>query len=273
LIKVKSVIGYPSPNKMGSSKAHGAALGEAEVRLTKEAMGWDPDKHFDVPDEVYAAFSARERGAVAHAAWSQRFAAFKAEQPELGLEWDLAWAGKALPGLTDALQIDWGKSKLATRSAGGLAMAAFEALTPTMVGGAADLTESTKTIFPKAERFTALAAGRNVFFGVREHAMGGAVNGMAAHGGILRPYGSTFLQFADYMRGSIRLSALMGLDVAWVFTHDSVALGEDGPTISPSNTSPHCERSRASSFSDHATPTKRPRPGARSLRTSRVPPS
>jgi transketolase len=112
-------------------------------------------------------------------------------------------------------------------------MAAFEPFTPTMVGGAADLSESTKTEFPEAERFTAEKAGRNVYFGVREHGMGGAVNGMAAHGGILRPYGSTFLQFADYMRGAIRLSALTGLPTAWVFTHDSVALGEDGPTHQP----------------------------------------
>jgi transketolase len=112
-------------------------------------------------------------------------------------------------------------------------MQAFKPFTPTMVGGAADLTASTMTVFPKSERFTAERSGRNVFFGVREHAMGAAVNGMAAHGGIVRPYGSTFLQFADYMRGSIRLSALMGLKVAWVFTHDSVALGEDGPTHQP----------------------------------------
>jgi transketolase len=112
-------------------------------------------------------------------------------------------------------------------------MAAFEEAVPTMLGGAADLSESTKTIFPASERYTRERAGRNVFFGVREHGMGGAVNGMAAHGGIVRPYGSTFLQFADYMRASIRLSALMALNVAWVFTHDSVALGEDGPTHQP----------------------------------------
>jgi len=112
-------------------------------------------------------------------------------------------------------------------------MAALEAFTPTMVGGAADLSESTKTEFPNSERYTAQKAGRNVFFGVREHGMGGAVNGMAAHGGIVRPYGSTFMQFADYMRGALRLSALTGLPCTWVFTHDSVALGEDGPTHQP----------------------------------------
>jgi transketolase len=112
-------------------------------------------------------------------------------------------------------------------------MAAFEQFTPTMLGGAADLSESTKTEFPGSDRYTAAKAGRNVFFGVREHGMGGAVNGMAAHGGIVRPYGSTFMQFSDYMRGAIRLSALTGLPVAWVYTHDSVALGEDGPTHQP----------------------------------------
>ncbi|MEA2148832.1 MAG: transketolase [Solirubrobacteraceae bacterium] len=233
LIRVKSIIGYPSPNKSGSSKAHGAALGEDEVRLTKEVMGWDPDKQFYVPDEVYETCSMKDDGAAAHAEWTERFDAWRAANPELAEEWDLAWQGKPLPGLADALPKDWEKEKLATRIAGQKTMAAFEAFTPTMVGGAADLSESTKTEFPGADRFTAEKAGRNVFFGVREHGMGGAVNGMAAHGGIVRPYGSTFLQFADYMRGAIRLSALTGLPVAWVFTHDSVGLGEDGPTHQP----------------------------------------
>jgi len=233
IIRVKSIIGYPSPNKQGSSKAHGAALGEDEVRLTKEVMGWDPDKQFYVPDAVYEACSMKDDGAAAHAAWNERFAAWSAANPELAAEWDLAWQGKPLPGLADALPQDWEKDKLATRVAGQKTMAAFEAFTPTMVGGAADLSESTKTEFPNSERFTAEKAGRNVFFGVREHGMGGAVNGMAAHGGIVRPYGSTFLQFADYMRGAIRLSALTGLPVAWIFTHDSVGLGEDGPTHQP----------------------------------------
>jgi len=233
LIRVKSVIGYPSPNKQGSSKAHGAALGVDEVRLTKQVMGWDPDRHFEIPDVVYGAFDQHERGAAAHAEWTERFEAWRTANPELAEEWDLAWAGKPLPGLADALPTSWEKEKLATRSAGQLVMKAFEAQVPTMVGGAADLSESTKTEFPGSERFTAEHSGRNVFFGVREHAMGGAVNGLAAHGGIVRPYGSTFLQFADYMRGAIRLSALTGLPVAWVFTHDSVALGEDGPTHQP----------------------------------------
>jgi transketolase len=233
LIRVKSIIGYPSPNKAGTSKVHGAALGEDEVRATKEVMGWDPDKHFYVPDEAYAACSMKDEGAAAHAEWHERFAAWRGQHPDLAEEWDLAWQGKPLPGLAGALPKEWDKDKIATRSAGQKVMAAFEDYVPTMVGGAADLSESTKTEFPKSERFTAEKPGRNVFFGVREHGMGAAVNGMAAHGGIVRPYGSTFLQFSDYMRGAIRLSALTGLPSAWVFTHDSVGLGEDGPTHQP----------------------------------------
>ncbi len=235
LIRVKSVIGYPSPNKAGSSAAHGAALGDEEVALTKQVMGWDPDKTFYVPDEVYDTFSMKEDGGKAHAEWTERFEAWRAEDADRAAEWDIAWGrpGRPLPGMAEALPTFEGKEKMATRGAGGAVMAAFEPFTPTMLGGAADLTESTKTIFPQSERFTSEKAGRNIFFGVREHAMGAAVNGLAGHGGIVCPYGSTFMQFADYMRGSIRLSALMGLHVAWVFTHDSVALGEDGPTHQP----------------------------------------
>jgi transketolase len=232
LIRVKSIIGYPSPNKQGSQKAHGAALGEDEVRLTKEVMGWDPDQHFVVPDGVYDAF----RRESSHTEWNERFASWRDSNADLAKEWDCAWSGRPLPGVREALSnMDWGKDKLATRSAGQKAMAAFSDFVPTMVGGAADLSESTKTEFPGGHevRYTRAKAERNVFFGVREHGMGGTVNGMAAHGGIVRPYGSTFLQFADYMRGAIRLSALTGLRDAWVYTHDSVALGEDGPTHQP----------------------------------------
>ncbi len=201
-------------------------------------MGWDPDKTFFVPDGVYERFGAGGRkGAEARSAWQERLAAMKQDAAKAEL-WDKAWVGEALPGVADALapgKIDWGKPALASRVAGKLAMEAFSSFVPTMVGGAADLSGSTNTMFPGGddERLTRDHVGRNVFFGVREHAMGAAVNGMAAHGGIVRPYGSTFLQFADYMRGSIRLSALMQLKVAWVFTHDSVALGEDGPTHQP----------------------------------------
>ncbi len=233
LIRVKSVIGFPSPNKSGTSKAHGAALGDEEVALTKKVMGWDPEKTFFVPDGVYEAFSMVDDGTRMHKEWTERFDHWRSEDDSRAREWDLAWEGRPLPGLADALPTDWEKEELSTRVAGGKVMAAFEAFTPTMVGGAADLTSSTMTVFPESDRFTAEHPGRNVFFGVREHAMGGAVNGLAAHGGIVRPYGSTFLQFSDYMRASLRLSALMGLKVAWVYTHDSVALGEDGPTHQP----------------------------------------
>ena len=235
LIRVRSIIGWPSPNQ-GTADVHGKALGEENVRITKERLGWDPDAHFLVPDEVREHFDQRSRGGALHAEWAERFAAWRERHGAAAREWDRAWAGRPLESLAGALRdIDWGKPKLATRGAGQKVMAAFGDSVPTMVGGAADLSESTKTEFPGGaeERFTRAKAGRNVFFGVREHGMGGAVNGMAAHGGIVRPYGSTFLQFSDYMRASVRLSALMGLPVAWVYTHDSVALGEDGPTHQP----------------------------------------
>ncbi|HEX4806640.1 MAG TPA: transketolase [Conexibacter sp.] len=237
LIRVRSVIGWPAPTKAGTSKAHGSPLGDAEARATKEALGWDPDARFAVPDDVAGQFDQRERGGALRAEWELRLAAWRVQDPARAAAWDAAWRGVGpVAGLREALAgIDWGERPLATRVAGQRAMAAFAELVPTLVGGAADLSESTKTEVPggEAERCTRARAGRNVYFGVREHAMGAIVNGMAAHGGIARPYGSTFLQFADYMRGAIRLSALMRLPVAWVFTHDSVALGEDGPTHQP----------------------------------------
>jgi transketolase len=236
IIRVKTIIGWPSPNKQGTSKAHGSPLGEDEVRLTKEVLGWDPDAHFVVPDGVYEHFDQKARGGALQAEWEERFQSWRERHPELAQQWDRAWAGKPLAGVREALShIDWGKDKLATRSAGQVAMKRFSDLVPTMVGGAADLSESTKTEFPGGheQAYSAQETHRNVFFGVREHGMGGTVNGMAGHGGVVRPYGSTFLQFSDYMRGSVRLSALMGLEVAWVYTHDSVGLGEDGPTHQP----------------------------------------
>jgi len=231
LIKVRSIIGYGSP-KAGTSGAHGSPLGEDGVRATKETLGWDPDAHFLVPDGVYDQFAPR-RGGEAQEAWQLRLDAWKLDDPARAQEWDAAWAGKPLPGIDAALPDFADTDSIATRAAGGKTMAAFEPFTPTMIGGAADLSGSTSTKFPGSGRYVHDASARNVFWGVREHGMGGAVNGLAAHGGILRPYGSTFMQFSDYMRGSIRLSALSQLPVAWVYTHDSVALGEDGPTHQP----------------------------------------
>lgn len=231
LIHVKSIIGWPSPNKQGSSKAHGAPLGEEEVRLTKQELDWDPDAQFLVPDGVYEQFRAGNRGPAERQAWTERYARFR-EDATRAEQWDAAWAGKPLPGLKDALKAVPAE-KEATRVSGKRAMAAFAPFVPTLVGGAADLASSTNTVLPDAGYFTKDTAGQNVHFGVREHGMGAIVNGLAAHGGIVRPYGSTFMQFVDYMRGAVRLSALQNLNVAWVYTHDSVAVGEDGPTHQP----------------------------------------
>jgi transketolase len=233
LIRVRSTIAYGAPTKAGTASAHGAPLGEDEVRATKERFGWDPHKHFYVPDGVYERFSAVERGAQAQAAWEERFVAWREADPERAREWDLAWAGKPLPGLADALPTFEGKDKLATRAAGGETLQAIAPFLPTMVGGSADLNESVKTGFKSDPPYSRAHAARNVYWGIREHVMGTAVNGLALHGGIVRPYGATFLQFSDYMRGAVRLSALMSARVAWVYTHDSVALGEDGPTHQP----------------------------------------
>jgi transketolase len=216
-----------------TAKAHGAPLGEEEVRATKEAMGFDPDAHFAVDARVYEAMDLRARGAELQVQWQERFERWREALPDAAAEWDRVWAGKLEEGWEAALpQFPAGK-EMATRSAGQKVMAAFASYAPTMVGGAADLVESTKTLFPGAGQFSRPHAGRNVPFGIREHGMGAIVNGLAAHGGILKPYGSTFLVFSDYMRGSVRLSALMGLPVVWVWTHDSVGLGEDGPTHQP----------------------------------------
>jgi transketolase len=235
LIVVRSHIAYPAPNAVDTAAAHGAALGEDEVRAAKEAMGLDPDAQFQVPDGVYEHMNGAGRGRELEDEWNERFAAWSEEFPELAEEWETVWAGRPVAGYEEKLP-RWDPAeteKLATRKAGGAAMAAFEDYTPTMVGGAADLVGSTSTQFAHGGMFSATHVGRNIPWGVREHAMGSAVNGIAVHGGMVRPYGSTFLIFSDYMRPAIRLSALMDIPVAWVFTHDSVALGEDGPTHQP----------------------------------------
>jgi transketolase len=232
-ISIRSHIAYPAPNAVDTAASHGSPLGEEEVRATKEAMGFDPDKHFWVDERVYEHMSLRDSGAKAHGEWQQRFQAWREASPELAADWDLAWAGRLRDGWRETLPSFEAGQKLATRAAGQQAMAAFSAHAPTMIGGAADLVESTKTLFEGAGEFSKVHAGRNVPFGIREHAMGAIVNGAAAHGGIVSPYGSTFLMFSDYMRGSVRLSALMGLPVIWVWTHDSIGLGEDGPTHQP----------------------------------------
>jgi transketolase len=235
LIIVRSHIAYPAPSAIDTAAAHGAPLGENEVRAAKEAMGFDPDASFAVPDEVYEHMNMHRRGRELEEEWRERFAAWREDFPELAAEWDRAWSGRPEPGYVEALPIfdQEETKKLATRRAGGRVMNALKKYLPTMVGGAADLVGSTGTEFKGGGLFGATHTGRNIAWGVREHAMGSAVNGMALHGGIVRPYGSTFLVFSDYMRPAVRLSALMELPVVWVFTHDSVGLGEDGPTHQP----------------------------------------
>jgi transketolase len=232
-ISIRSHIAYPAPHAVDTAKAHGAPLGEEEVAATKRVMGFDPDRSFWVDERVYEHMSLSERGSSTQAQWQQRFDAWRTAFPQMAADWDRAWAGKLRDGWRESLPSFAAGEQIATRSAGQKAMAAFNEFAPTMLGGAADLVESTKTVFDGAGEFSSVHSGRNVPFGIREHAMGAIVNGAAAHGGIVKPYGSTFLTFSDYMRGSVRLSALMGLPVVWVWTHDSIGLGEDGPTHQP----------------------------------------
>jgi len=232
-ISIRSHIAYPAPHAIDTAKSHGAPLGEDEVRATKEAMGFDPDRRFWVDERVYEHMSLGESGADAQQQWEQKLSSWRADFPEMAKDWDLAWSGRLREGWRESLPTFKAGEEIATRSAGQKTMAAFGEFGPTMIGGAADLVESTKTLFEGGGEFSKVHAGRNVPFGIREHAMGAIVNGAAAHGGIVKPYGSTFLTFSDYMRGAVRLSALMGLPVVWVWTHDSVGLGEDGPTHQP----------------------------------------
>ncbi len=232
-IAVRSHIAYPAPHAVDTAASHGAPLGEAEVRAAKLAMGFDPERTFWVDERVYGHMSLAAAGAQAERDWRTRVDSWRARHPALAEDWERACAGRMKDGWQEALPSFAAGEKLATRVAGQKTMAAFSAYAPAMFGGAADLVESTKTVFPGAGQFSKVHTGRNVPFGIREHAMGAIVNGAAAHGGIVKPYGSTFLIFSDYMRGSVRLSALMGLPVVWVWTHDSVGLGEDGPTHQP----------------------------------------
>ena len=233
LVVVRSHIGYGAPHAVDTAKAHGTPLGEEEVRATKVALGWDPDKTFFVPDEVREHMNVVERGIALEETWQKKASAWAAKYPALKEDWDQVHTGKPRPGWVEALPEFAPGEALATRDVGAKVMEAFKRYTPTMIGGAADLVESTKTEFKGGGVFSATHAGRNIAFGIREHAMGAIVNGISLHNGMLKPYGSTFLIFSDYMRPSVRLSALARLQVVWAWTHDSVALGEDGPTHQP----------------------------------------
>ena len=233
LIIVHSHIAYGAPKAVDTAKSHGSPLGEAEVAATKKALGWDPDKHFFVPDEVYEHMNGTDRGNELEREWRTGFETWSEAFPELREKWDAAWDGRIGPWQVPVFEPG---EAVATRDAGKKVMQAFKDAVPTMIGGAADLVESTKTEFEGGGLFSARWSGRNIPFGIREHAMGSIVNGIGVHGGCVKPYGSTFLIFSDYMRPAVRLSALMRLPVLWVWTHDSVGLGEDGPTHQPVET-------------------------------------
>jgi transketolase len=233
MVVIRSHIAFGAPHAVDTAKAHGAPLGDDEVRATKEALGWDPEQKFVVPPEVAEHMNRAERGVELEQAWRDRFEKWAATLPGLREEWDQAHSGRPKPGWVEALPEFPAGEDVATRDAGAKVMEAFKHFTPTMLGGAADLVESTKTEFKGGGLFSATHAGRNIAFGIREHAMGSIVNGLALHGGILKPYGSTFLVFSDYMRPPVRLSALSELPVVWAWTHDSIGLGEDGPTHQP----------------------------------------
>ncbi|OQP17307.1 transketolase family protein, partial [Geobacillus zalihae] len=218
LIEVKTTIGYGAPNKAGTSGVHGAPLGAQEAKLTKEAYRWTFAEDFYVPEEVYAHFreTVQEAGAKKEAEWNEQFAAYERAHPELAAELKRAIEGKLPDGWEAALVIN-----------------AIAKAVPQLFGGSADLASSNKTLIKGGGNFLPDSyEGRNIWFGVREFAMGAALNGMALHGG-LKVFGGTFFVFSDYLRPAIRLAALMGLPVIYVLTHDSIAVGEDGPTHEP----------------------------------------
>jgi transketolase len=232
LIAVRTVIGYGSP-KAGTNKVHGEAMGAENVAATKKFFGFPEDQSFYVPDAALANWrKAIDRGAKLEAKWKAEFGGYAAANPELAAEFERTQKGELKAGWEKAIPVFAADKPLATRNAGGAVMNAIANVVPELFGGAADLTSSTRTIFKPGESFHVTAAGRNVFFGVREFGMCAEVNGMAAHGGLI-PFGSTFFVFSDYAKPAIRLAALMQVHSLFVFTHDSIALGEDGPTHQP----------------------------------------
>uniref|UniRef100_A0A7C1JS92 Transketolase n=1 Tax=Caldilinea aerophila TaxID=133453 RepID=A0A7C1JS92_9CHLR len=235
IIGLKSIIGYGSPNKAGTSKVHGEPLGEEELKATKENLGWPLEPRFYIPDDVLAYFrQAVERGRMLEDAHQQLMAAYADAYPDLAAELQRFIRGELPEGWEEVLPVFPPSAKGdATRNSSGKVINALAPVLPNLIGGSADLAASNKTTisgaaFMKPGDF----GGPNIHFGVREHGMGGILNGMALHGGVL-PFGGTFLVFSDYMRGAIRLAALSGLRVIYVFTHDSIGLGEDGPTHQP----------------------------------------
>jgi transketolase len=232
LIAVRTVIGYGSP-RAGTNKVHGEAMGAADVAATKKFFGFPEDQSFYVPDDALANWrKAQEQGAAQEGDWNKLFAGYKAAFPELAAQFERTQAGKLKAGWEKSIPSFGTEKPVATRNAGQQVMNAIFNDVPELFGGAADLTASTKTIFKNSPHFAADPAGRNVFFGVRELAMCASVNGMAVHGG-LRPFGSTFFVFSDYAKPALRIAAIMESNSLFVFTHDSIGVGEDGPTHEP----------------------------------------
>jgi transketolase len=243
IISVRTIIGWPAPNKQNSGKAHGAALGEDEVRATKEVLGFDPDVHFPMDDELLAHVrGVVARGRAVHAEWQPRFDDWASANPDRKALFDRMLTRSLPEGWTDALPTFSNEKPLATRAASGKVLTALAPVLPELWGGSADLAESNLTTmagepsFVPADRQTKEWSGgpygRTLHFGIREHAMGSIMNGITLHGGT-RVYGGTFLIFSDYMRPPVRLAALMKLPTIYVWTHDSIGLGEDGPTHQP----------------------------------------
>lgn len=235
LVSVRTHIGYGSPHKQDTSSAHGEPLGAEEIKLTKENLGWPVDPAFFIPDEAENHFrQALEKGNALEKEWTDRFEAYEKSHPELALQWKRWIKGELPDGWDKRLPSFPTDAKgTATRGVSGTVLNAVTPILSNLIGGSADLAPSNKTFIKGEEVFQGgQFRGRNFHFGVREHGMGSIMNGMALHGGLI-PYGGTFLVFADYMRPPIRLAAMMGLKVIYVFTHDSIGLGEDGPTHQP----------------------------------------
>ncbi len=235
LICTKTIIGFGSPNRADTAKAHGEPLGKDEIALTKQAYGWPSTEPFHVPEEALAHWrEAKSRGVALQKAWMDRFMAFTKAQPVAAKELGRRWHGDLPTGWEKTLpKFDATSGNVASRAASGTVLNAIAPALPELLGGSADLTGSNLTDVKGGALFSAEdRTGRNFRYGIREHGMGAIMNGMALHGGVI-PYGGTFLVFADYMRPAIRLAALMKQRVIYVFTHDSIGLGEDGPTHQP----------------------------------------
>jgi transketolase len=234
LVILRTYIADPAPTKRNSADAHGAPLGADEVRRTKEIMGWPAEPAFFVPEDALAHWrTALDRGAALESEWQERWTRYTADHPEQAAEFQRWMSGELPEGWDRGLPaLTAGGGALATRQASGIALQAIAAAVPNLVGGSADLGGSTGTTLKQGGSFGPMSSGRQFHWGVREHGMAAILNGIAAHGG-LRPFGSTFLVFSDYMKPAIRLSAIMRLPVIYIGTHDSIGLGEDGPTHQP----------------------------------------